>query len=111
MWYKPLNENYNYDKNIKMPFKTLIRYNEISPEWTKKEINESKSSVIICHHYNDYLKYIKDYRTDISKEFYYLGHHSHPEVFKPLNKEKNIDILISIVTIFIIIHYNIDYFR
>ena len=24
MWYKPLNENYNYDKNIKMPFKTLI---------------------------------------------------------------------------------------
>ena len=99
MWYKPLNENYNYDKNIKMPFKTLIRYNEMwDIEWTKKEINESKSSVIICHHYNDYLKYIKDYSTDISKEFYYLGHHSHPEVFKPLNKEKNIDILISGVT-------------
>ena len=60
MWYKPLNDNYNFDKNLKLHFKTCLRYNEMwDTEWTTKEINETQTDIIICHHQNDYYKYIE----------------------------------------------------
>ena len=98
IWYKPLNENYNLDKNIKMPCKTVLRYNEMwDIEWTMKEIDMSNTDIIICHHYNDYLRY-KDIYKNSNKEFYYNGHHANPDVFKDLGEKKEYDILISGVT-------------
>lgn len=99
IWYKPLNDNYHFDKNAIMPFKTCMRYNEMwDEEWTRKEIDESKTDIIISHHYNDYLKYKHLYKDDNNKQFYYIPHCSNTNVFKPLYKEKPIDILISGVT-------------
>lgn len=97
IWYKPLDAKYNYDPNTPNPFKTCLRYNEMwDEEWTQKEINESKTNIIICHHYNDYLRYKNElYKNDKTKEFYYLPHHAHPDIFKPLNTDKSIDILMS----------------
>jgi glycosyltransferase involved in cell wall biosynthesis len=97
IWYKPLNKNYNFDYNVVLPFKTCLRYNEMWDETlTIKEINESKTNIIICHHYNDYLKYKNIiYNNDETKQFYYNPHHANTNIFKQLNIEKNIDILIS----------------
>lgn len=99
IWYKPLNDNYHFDKNAVMPFKTCLRYNEMwDTEWTRSEIEETKTNIIISHHYNDYLKYNEIYKNDRSKQFYYIPHCSNDNIFKPLHKEKTIDILISGVT-------------
>tara|TARA_X000001036_G_C20692424_1_gene809875 strand:+ start:4941 stop:6893 length:1953 start_codon:yes stop_codon:yes gene_type:complete len=96
IWYKPLNENYHFDKDISIPYKTCIRYNEMwDEEWTRKEIDETGTDIIICHHYNDYLKYRTIYK---DKELYYIPHCSNTNIFKPLNTEKSIDIMISGVT-------------
>ena len=97
IWYKPLNENYNFNPSIKMPFKTCLRYNEMWDEkWTVKEINDTNTDVIICHHYNDYLKYKNQlYKNDNNKDFYYVPHHSNPKIFKNTNIKKEIDILLS----------------
>ncbi len=99
IWYKPLNNNYNFDKTLAMPFKTCLRYNEMwDEEWTRKEIDETKTDVVVCHHYNDYLRYKDIYKNDNEKSFYYIPHCSNSDIFKPLNKEKDIDIMISGVT-------------
>ena len=96
IWYKPLNDNYNFDKTNKLPYKTILRYNEMwDVKWTKKEINESQTDIVICHHYNDYLKYTKMYSSNKNIKFIYLPHHANSDIFKPLALEKNIDILIS----------------
>lgn len=96
IWYKPLNDNYNFDKTTKLPYKTILRYNEMwDVNWTKKEIDESRTDVVICHHYNDYIKYIKLYNSNKNIKFIYLPHHANPNIFKPMALEKNIDILIS----------------
>lgn len=95
-WYKPLDAEYNFNKKIKFPFKTYIRYNEMwDTEWTQKEINSSKSDVIICHHKNDYVKYCQLYANDKHKDFYYCAHHANPNIFKSLHGHKDIDILLS----------------
>jgi glycosyltransferase involved in cell wall biosynthesis len=96
IWYKPLNENYRFDKDAKLPFKTCLRYNEMwDVEWTRREIDESRTDVIICHHKNDYLRYKDLYKTDPRREFIYLPHFADPDIFKPLHTPKDIDILIS----------------
>jgi hypothetical protein len=97
IWYKPLDKNYNFDYNANLPFKTCLRYNEMwDEEWTSKEINQTKTNIIICHHYNDYLRYNNEiYKNDKTKEFYYNPHHANPEIFKPLNLNKEYDILLS----------------
>jgi hypothetical protein len=91
IWYKPFEFNI---KNIEIP--KCIRYNEMWDEkWTQKEINESCSNLIICHHLNDWEKYIKLYENSINKKFIYLPHHANPEIFYNQYLEKDIDILIA----------------
>lgn len=98
IWYKPLDKKYNFNKNIKLPFKTCLRYNEMwDIDWTREEIDESNTDIIICHHYNDYLKYNKLYR-ETNRQFYYIPHQASPTIFKNLNTDKDIDILIAGVT-------------
>ena len=99
IWYKPLNNNYNFDKSITLPFKTCLRYNEMWDfEFTNNEIIETNTNIIICHHKNDYLKYKELHKNNSNREFIYLPHFSNPNIFKPLNMKKNIDILISGIT-------------
>ena len=99
IWYKPLNENYNFKKDEIMPFKTCLRYNEMwDKRWTKTEIEDTLTDIIICHHKNDYLNYSTMYKNDNSKKFYYIPHHAKPEIFRKIdnsNQNKDIDILIS----------------
>ena len=96
IWYKPLNKNYNFSNKIKMPFKTCLRYNEMwDKEWTAREINQTNTNIIICHHENDYMYYKKLYKNDKNKQFIYIPHHANPSIFKPLNIVKDIDILMS----------------
>ncbi len=96
IWYKPLNENYRFDKNMQLPFKTCLRYNEMwDLEWTRKEIDETKTDLIISHHKNDYLLYKDLYKNNNSPKFVYIPHFAEPTIFKPLNIKKDIDILIS----------------
>ena len=99
LWYKPLNSNYRFNKNEIMPFKTCLRYNEMwDTEWTQKEINETRTDLIVCHHKNDYLRYKSLYKNDPSKEFVYIPHFSNPNIFHPMDVNRDIDILISGVT-------------
>lgn len=91
IWYKPLEY---YFKNIPIP--TCIRYNEMWDEaWTCKEIDESKSNLIVCHHKNDWEKYVKLYKNCINHHIIYLPHHANPEIFYNQYLEKDIDILIA----------------
>lgn len=91
IWYKPLEY---YFKNIPIP--TCIRYNEMWDEvWTSKEIDESKSNLIVCHHKNDWEKYVELYKNNINRHVIYLPHHANPEIFYNQYLEKDIDILIA----------------
>ena len=91
IWYKPLEYTV---KNSGIP--KCIRYNEMwDEEWTKKEINNSKSNLIVCHHLNDWEKYVKIYENSVNKKFIYLPHHANPEIFYNQYLEKDIDILIA----------------
>ena len=91
IWYKPLEY---YFKNISVP--TCIRYNEMwDEEWTRKEIDDSGSNLIICHHKNDWEKYVELYKNNINHRFVYLPHHANPEIFYNQYLEKDIDILIA----------------
>lgn len=108
MWYKPLDTHYNFDPVFEttygsaFPFKTCLRYNEMwDNEWTNKEINNSKTDIIICHHHNDYKLYLTaaEKSNVISPQFFYIPHCANPSIFKPCpNTTKDIDILISGVT-------------
>ena len=81
-------------KNSGIP--KCIRYNEMWDEkWTRKEIDGSGSNLIICHHLNDWEKYVKLYENSVNKKFIYLPHHANPEIFYNQYLEKDIDILIA----------------
>jgi len=91
IWYKPL--DYNFPQ-INIP--TCIRYNEMwDEEWTSEEINKSNSNLIICHHKNDWEKYVQLYSHDPNKKFVYIPHHANPSIFYNQFIEKDIDILIA----------------
>lgn len=91
IWYKPLEYIF---KNSGIP--KCIRYNEMWDEkWTKKEIDNSGSNLIVCHHLNDWEKYIKLYENSVNKKFIYLPHHANPDIFYNQYLEKDIDILIA----------------
>ena len=91
IWYKPLEY---YFKKISVPI--CIRYNEMwDDEWTRKEIDNSKSNLIICHHKNDWKKYLEIYKNSINRKFLYIPHHANPEIFYNQYLEKDIDILIA----------------
>jgi hypothetical protein len=91
IWYKPLEY---FIKNSGIP--KCIRYNEMWDEkWTQKEIDDSGSNLIICHHLNDWERYIKLYENNINKKIIYLPHHADPNIFYNQYLEKDIDILIA----------------
>ena len=96
IWYKPLDDDCNFDVNFKLPYKTMLRYNEMwNWEWTVREIETTKTDIIVCHHKNDFDKYSVHFSNDKSKYFYYNPHHANPDIFKPLNIKKEYDIMIS----------------
>lgn len=91
IWYKPLDYDFS-----KMDVPTCIRYNEMWDEkWTREEIDKSQSNLIICHHKNDWEKYVQLYADDINKKFVYIPHHANPEIFYNQYLDKDIDILIA----------------
>jgi len=91
IWYKPMEYTV---KNSGIP--KCIRYNEMwDVEWTRKEIDDSGSNLIVCHHQNDCEKYVKLYENSVNKKFIYLPHHANPEIFYNQYLEKDIDILIA----------------
>jgi hypothetical protein len=91
IWYKPMEYTF---KNSGIP--KCIRYNEMWDEkWTQKEIDDSGSNLIVCHHQNDWEKYVKLYKNSVNKKFIYLPHHANPEIFYNQYFEKDIDILIA----------------
>jgi hypothetical protein len=91
IWYKPMEYTI---KNSGIP--KCIRYNEMWDEkWTRKEIDDSGSNLIVCHHQNDWEKYVKLYKNSVNKKFIYLPHHANPEIFYNQYFEKDIDILIA----------------
>jgi len=96
--YKPLDKCNNINKKTfkKIKFLKCIRYNEMWDEkWTKNEINNSNSDLVICHHYNDFLKYKNIYKNDIKRRFVYNPHHANPNIFYDYGKEREFDILLA----------------
>ena len=88
--YKPL-ELKNF-KDINIP--KCIRYNEMyNVNWTLKEIEESGSQLVICHHLNDCKQYQKMNIPNI--KFVYVGHCAEKTIFKDYNIPKEYDILIA----------------
>lgn len=88
--YKPL-ELKNF-KDINLP--KCIRYNEMYDiNWTLREIKESGSQLVICHHLNDCEKYKKMNIPNI--KFVYVGHCAEKTIFKNYNLNKEYDILIA----------------
>jgi hypothetical protein len=88
--YKPL-EFKNF-KDINIP--KCIRYNEMyDVRWTLREIKESGSQLVICHHLNDCEKYQKMNIPGI--KFVYIGHCAEKTIFKNYNIPKEYDILIA----------------
>ena len=88
MWYKPL-EIKGYS-NVKSP--KCIQYNEMwDKKWTAAEIMESRSRLVICHHYNDIARYNK-----ILPPKFNLVHNPHCgeiRIFKDYGLPKDIDVL------------------
>ncbi len=85
IWYKPLKmEGFN---NITVP--TCLRYNEMwDIEWTTKEIKESKTTFVVCHHQND----IKNY-SHFPNILFHNPHCAEKMVFKNYGLKKEYDIL------------------
>ena len=88
--YKPLDIPGYAD--IKYP--KVIRYNEMYDiEWTLKEIWESGSDIVICHHLNDFEQYDKmdlvkaDGKTPI--KLYYIGHCAEASIYKDWGYRNN----------------------
>jgi hypothetical protein len=88
IWYKPL-DIVGFENIENIP--KCLRYNEMYDiEWTTKEIVESGSSLIICHHEND----IKNYKHLKNVKFYHNPHCSEENIFKNYNEEKLYDVLL-----------------
>ena len=91
IWYKPMKYYFR-----KIPIPICIRYNEMwDEEWTRKEIDDSGSNLIICHHKNDWEKYVELYKKSCKHRIVYLPHHANPEIFYNQYLEKDIDILVA----------------
>lgn len=88
--YKPL-ELKDF-KDIKLP--KCIRYNEMyDVNWTLKEIKESGSQLVICHHLNDCVQYQKMNIPNI--KFVYIGHCAEKTIFKDYGEDYKYDITIA----------------
>ena len=87
--YKPL-EMININ-NINVPL--CIRYNEMHDvNWTLKEIKESRSKLVICHHLNDCEEYKERNIEGITLE--YVGHCAEKTIFKDYGFEKKYDLML-----------------
>jgi hypothetical protein len=87
--YKPLEMREMKDVNIPI----CLRYNEMyDEEWTKKEIDESGATMIICHHENDMQPYIDHYGDKI--KFYHIAHCAEALIYKPIIAPKKYDVLL-----------------
>ena len=88
--YKPL--EMKQFKNVNIP--KCIRYNEMYDiNWTLREIRESGSQLVICHHLNDCLDYQKMNIPNV--KFVYVGHCAEKTIFKNYNRNIEYDILIA----------------
>lgn len=88
--YKPL-ELKNF-KDIKYP--KGIRYNEMFDiKWTLKEIKDSGSQFVVCHHENDYQDYLKMNIPNI--HLVYVGHGAEKTIFKNYHLPYKYDILVA----------------
>ncbi|MCP3683532.1 MAG: hypothetical protein GY861_12665 [bacterium] len=88
-WYKPLGMK-DYDK-VKAP--KCLSFNEMwDREWTKKEIVESNSELVVCHHLND----IPKYRGKLPPKFKLVNvpHCAEKRIFKNYELKKDIDVLL-----------------
>ena len=87
--YKPLEMKGMIDVNIPV----CLRYNEMyDVEWTRKEIDESGATMVICHHENDMQSYIDHYGDKI--KFYHIAHCAEASIYKPLFTPKQYDVLL-----------------
>ena len=88
--YKPLElKEFNKIKPLK-----VIRYNEMyDVEWTLKEIKESGSQLVICHHLNDCERYKRMNIEGV--KFVYVGHCAEKTIFKNYNLDNEYDVLIA----------------
>jgi len=68
-----------------------IRYNEMwDVNWTLKEIEDSGSQLVICHHLNDCQKYQNMNIPNV--QFIYIGHCANKNIFNNYNLKKEYDI-------------------
>ena len=88
--YKPLElKEFNKIKPLK-----VIRYNEMyDVDWTLKEIKESGSQLVICHHLNDCERYKRMNIEGV--KFVYVGHCAEKTIFKNYNLDNEYDVLIA----------------
>ena len=88
--YKPLEINGFADSK----YTKCIRYNEMyDDEWTSKEINESSSDIVICHHKNDWEDW-KDRKFNKPVTFINIPHCAERTIFKDYKLPKTHDILL-----------------
>ena len=92
--YKPLElKEFSKIKPIK-----CIRYNEMyDVEWTIKEITESKSNLIVCHHKNDMEQYIKMFQSykEHPVKFVNIPHCAEKIIYRDYGMPKEYDILLA----------------
>ena len=92
--YKPL-ELIDYNK---IPYLKVLRYNEMwNRSWTKKEILESGTHLVICHHMNDLREFEKmDLKLNNGQNvvYKYIAHCAEHQIFKDYNMEKKYDIML-----------------
>tara|TARA_R100000808_G_scaffold14410_1_gene34065 strand:- start:822 stop:1739 length:918 start_codon:yes stop_codon:yes gene_type:complete len=93
--YKPLNLVKFRDLNIPK----CLRYNEMyDVDWTNKEIFDSRSNLIICHHENDMNEFKKMYsmkRIDRTLRLYNIPHAAEKVIYRDYGMPKKYDILLA----------------
>tara|TARA_A100001011_G_scaffold248059_1_gene256309 strand:- start:697 stop:2331 length:1635 start_codon:yes stop_codon:yes gene_type:complete len=88
--YKPLELKNFKDINLIK----CIRYNEMwDVKWTLKEIEDSGSQLVICHHLNDCQKYQNMNIPNV--KFIYIGHCADKNIFKNYNLKNEYDVFLA----------------
>ena len=83
--YKPL-ELRDFSK---IPIPKVIRYNEMwDVKWTNREIEESGSDIVVCHHKNDIVNF-----PNIKEKIINIPHYAESSIYKDYGLEKKYDIL------------------
>lgn len=87
LWYKPL-MIFGYES---VSCLKILRYNEMwDTSATTREIMESRSRLVICHHQNDIPQY-----KEVPGRFVHCPHCAEKRIFKPMNVPKVYDIYIT----------------